>query len=476
MSTSVAKNTIFMTIASVAQKVISFVYFVLIARMIGAESLGTYQVALAATTIFVVFVDLGFTNVLIREAAKYKDKIQKYLSSVLFAKLFLGALSYVGVIVFAHLMGYDGELRGLIYLSGITMLFDSLHLTVYGVLRARGELKYEAIGMAGSQLLTLVLGSIFIFLHLPLIFLILAFTIPAAINALFAISIAVGKFGYAVLPRYDKAMLQTMTSIAVPFALAAIFARVYSNADILIVKQYLGEAAAGWYATPYKIAYAFQFIPLALIAPLYPRFSEYFVSHKEKLARTLEQALKYLLVISVPIATGIYLLAHDITLLAFGEEYLASVEPLKIIIFGIIFSYISFPIGAFLNACSRQKTQTAIVGVAMIANIALNILLIPVLGVTGAAASALVTNILLAVLGYAIVPQVVQIAHAKIIKATIQVAIGAGIMAMAVTTAQQYLQLFWVIAIGAVVYCGVVFFVGIFERGELGELMQMIRR
>jgi len=111
MSNSVAKNTAFITIASIAQKVISFVYFTLIARNIGAESTGKYILALSFTTIFVVFIDLGLNQVLIREGAKSKDNLQKYLSSVLFTKLFLGVLTYIAAIVTVNLMGYVVETR-----------------------------------------------------------------------------------------------------------------------------------------------------------------------------------------------------------------------------------------------------------------------------------------------------------------------------------------------------------------------------
>ena len=53
---SVTKNTSYLTIAYIAQKVLSFFYFVLVARFIGVESLGKYTFALSFTTLFAVFV------------------------------------------------------------------------------------------------------------------------------------------------------------------------------------------------------------------------------------------------------------------------------------------------------------------------------------------------------------------------------------------------------------------------------------
>src|SRR3989338_616086 len=183
---SIARNTAFMTIASIGQKIISFGYFTIIARNIGVEGTGKYFFALSFTTVFAVFVDLGFTSVMVREAARIKEKTHEYLSTVISIKILFGIITYIGAIIAINLMGYPIETRHLVYLSAVTMLFDSLHLSVYGILRALGHLRYEAIGVVGSQLTTLVLGSIFLFLKLPLIFLIPAFTIPSFLNASFA--------------------------------------------------------------------------------------------------------------------------------------------------------------------------------------------------------------------------------------------------------------------------------------------------
>jgi len=474
MAQSIAKNTMFMTVASVFQKVISFVYFLVVARFIGAESLGTYHVALTTTTLFVVFVDLGFTNVLIREAAKHRDKIQQYVSSVVFIKVLLGILSYGGVVVFASLMGYEQELRNLVYLSGITMLLDSFHLTVYGTLRTLEDLRYEAAGMVGSQLLTLVLGSVFLYLGLPLIFLIAAFTIPSAMNAFYA-CVVLYKKGYTCWPTHKKKIMVSMGKIAIPFALAGVFARVYGNVDTLIIKQMLGDRAAGWYAAPFKIAYAFQFIPFAFIAALYPKFSEYFVTHKEKLSRMFEQSVVYLLIIAAPIATGISLLAEDIMFLAFTSEFAPSVLPLKIIMIGVVFGFLSFPIGALLNACNKQVTQTVIVGGAMCVSVVLNVMFIPLFGISGAAMAVVATQIFLVVFGYFVVPKIASVRHGYLAGMVTKIGLACAVMGFFVMFTTTYTHFIFAILVGVVVYPVMLFVTRTLSKEQVGELKNLLR-
>ncbi|MBU2542379.1 flippase [Patescibacteria group bacterium] len=473
---SIARNTAFMTIASVGQKVISFVYFTLIARNIGAEGTGKYFFALSFTTVFVVFIDLGLTQVLIREGAKSKERLQKYFSSVIFTKIFLGVLTYLVAFAVINIMGYPVETRHLVYLSAVTMLFDSIHLTIYGVLRAIGNLKYEAIGVIGSQLTTLILGTTFLYLKFPLIFLILAFTIPSFLNVIYSSIVLFKKYKIRLQAKLDKQVLRFMALIAVPFALTAIFGRVYSYIDSILLSKLAGDIAVGWYSIPYKITYAFQFMPLALVAALYPKFSKYFEKDKERLSYVFERGMKYLLVIVFPIAIGIGVLARDIILSLYTAEYMNSILPLQILLAGLVFSYMSFPIGAFLNACNRQVTQTIIVFFVMVINIILNVVLIPKIGVVGAAVSALIGNICLTVFGYSIMPRITKISHWFLFKSFLQIFISAIIMGLGVYFINQIAHFTIAILVGAVVYPVMLFVTRAITVSQLKEAMVLVRK
>ena len=476
MKTGIAKNAAFMTMASVGQKLVAFVYFTLIARHIGVVGTGKYFFALSFTTIFVVFVDLGLTNVLVRESAKLKTKIQAYFSTILSVKIVLAGLSYIGVVVLINIMGYPVETRQLVYLSAVTMLFDSLHLSIYGVLRSIGNLKYEAISIVGSQAISLVLGTIFLYLDFPIIFLILAITITSFFNVCYATFVLYKKYQIKLLPKYDPEIFKYIGKIAIPFALAAIFARVYSYIDSILLSKLAGDIAVGWYAIPYKITYAFQFVPLALVATMYPRFSEYFAYDKAKLSFIFERGIKYLLIIAIPIAVGIAILSEDIIIKLYTEEYRASIFPLQILITSLIFSYLSFPIGAFLNACNKQVIQTTIVGVVMVVNIILNLFLIPHYGIVGAASAAFIGNLFLTVFGYLVVPKITKISHWFIFKSLLQILLSAGVMGLAVWYTNLYTSFFIAIVAGIVVYALMLYFTRTVTKSQLTEAFELVRK
>jgi O-antigen/teichoic acid export membrane protein len=476
MRTSIAKNTAFMTLASIGQKLVAFVYFTLIARQIGADGTGKYFIALAFTTVFVVFVDMGFSNVLVREAAKAKEKMQQYFSTVLSIKVLFGVLTYLAVILAINLLGYSLEIRHLVYLSAVTMLFDSLHLTIYGILRAIGELKWEAIGILGSQTLTLIMGTFFLYTGRPLIFLILAFTIPSFLNVCYAAIVLRRKYRITLKPEFDRQVFKYLGRIAIPFALAAIFARVYGYVDSILLSKLVGNEAVGWYSIAHKITYAFQFIPLALIAVLYPRFSEYFERDKKKLAYIFERGLKYLLLIAFPIAVGIGVLAQDIVFYLYTPEYANSVLPLQVLMSSLVFSFVSFPIGAFLNACNKQVTQTVIVAIVMIVNVALNLVLIPRYGLVGAAVAALVGSIMLSKLGYWVVPKITRISHAFITKTILQLILSSSLMGLAVWFVNSQVHFIFAVLTGVAIYPLMLFLTRAVTKENMREAYILIKK
>lgn len=465
-----------MTLASVGQKIISFVYFTMIANRVGVEDTGKYFFALSFTTVFVVFIDLGLTNVLVREAARTKEKLQEYFSVILSAKLVLAVLSYAAAFFTIRLLGYPVETRQLVYLSAITMVFDSFHLTFYGALRAIGNLKYEAVSITVSQFMTLVLGGMCLYLRLPLIYLIGAFTVPSMLNALFAATTLKNKYGVALRPAWNKQVFVHVAGITVPFAIAAVLARLYSYVDSIILSRLAGDAAVGWYSIPYKITYAFQFVPLALVAAVYPRFSEYFHHDKLKLAHLFEQGTKYLLLIVCPIAVGLSILAHDIVLELYSDAYLPSILPLQILLVGLIFSYISFPIGAFLNACNHQKTQTTIVAFVLVINIVLNLIFIPQYGIIAAAGAALVGNVLLAALGYLVIPRIAMISHRYIGRTVLQVAAASLLMGLGVYAVNYFVHFTVSILVGAVIYVAALLLTGTLTKEQLVEVRVLLKK
>lgn len=471
---STAKNTFLMLAGSIGQKLVSLVYFTFLARMLGKAQTGEYTAALAMSTLFVVFIDLGLTNVLIRDGSQSRADLPKLFSSVLTIKLFTGLLSYLALLAACFILKFEVKFIELVIISGVTMLVDSFHLSLYGYLRAHSRLKYEAVGMVMSQAITLVTGTACLLLKLPLISLMFSFLFASLCNAGYAYYWS-RKHGLTLHFVWELSLLKKMIIVSLPFALAVIFGRFYSYVDVVLLKKIAGNAEVGIYSTPSKISFAFQFIPLAFMAALYPRLSELYKTNQILFRKLLTDSLIYLLLIALPMSIGIFLLAKPIILLTFSEEYLGSVFPLKILILSLIFSFISFPLGAALNASHHEKWQTRITGLALVGNILANVILIPKFGATGAAYSAFVGNIILGTAGFLFLPKEGRVLPELFFGRFLKLLLAGAIMAFVIILFLKSLPLIPLIILGGVVYSVVILSLKVVSIEEIRLLRQSLR-
>ncbi len=461
---SVAKNTSFLTAASIGQKIISFVYFTIIARIIGVENTGQYFFALTFQNIFAVFADFGVAQVLTREISKSSEKTQSIFSTALGSKFVFGGAAYVAVVIFVNLLGYSDQIKNLIYLAGLTMWFDNFHSLFYAVFRAKRNLFFESAGIVGSQLLTLLIGTIALIFRLPLIWLIAAYTIPSFLNMIFSGCLAVKYLGIRIQMSFKQIHWKEFLAMAWPFALAGIIGRLYAYSDSLLMSKMLGERELGWWSVPYKITFAFQFIPLALSASVYPVFSSLWLSDRAALAKLFEKSWRYLFTIVFPLSAGIFAIAGPFISTVYGDNYLPSILPLRVLMISLFFGYLSLLTGALLNAIGQQRKQTSIMAGALVINLALNIMLIPAVGIVGAAISALVSNVFIWIIGYVLIQKYIEFNHKTIFIYALRSFFPAIIMGLLVFLLTLKVSFILAIPIGMAVY-----FVLMFVSGGLSK-------
>ncbi len=472
---NIAKNTLYLTIASVGQKVLAFVYFMFIARVMGVEGTGAYFLALSITTIFSVVADFGLQPVLVREIAKGRDA-DGMIKSILGAKIGFVLLGALAANATAWVLGYSPLVLGLVALASLVMILDSLHLTFYGILRGKQKLQYESLGVFIGQLLILVTGGAVLMLGPSLYWLIVALMMGSLFNVAYSSSRVVKHIGTNVLvPTWNWTYTKRLLIIALPFFLAGAFTKVYSYIDTVLISQYHGEAAVGLYSIAYKLTYSFQFLPLAFVAALYPGLSSLLVTDKKRVAEVFEDAMWYMMILVTPIVLGIWSIAPELVVAFAGSEFTGSIFPLQVLIFVLFFIFLDFPIGSLLNAADRQGTKTAIMGATMVVNVILNFIFVPTHGVVGACYAALGSFFVLFAGGMCFVPQIIKISFWSLTKRLAPILLSGIIMAVTAYFLSQYLHFILVIGAAAVVYFALLFTLKAVNVGHVRHAAQLIK-
>lgn len=466
---NITKNTSYLTFALILQKVISFTYFTLMARNLGAEDLGKYYFALSFTTVFAIFIDIGMVNVLTREIAKKQDEAGRLLGATLAVKVPLAFLTVVITAMAVLFGGYSGEILSLIWISLACVIIDSFTTTFWAVSRGMHNLIFESVSSVLFQVIVMSFGLFFLYQGYSLVYIMSALLIASLFNFCYSSAVLMKKFKIAILPIFDKPLIIKILTITVPFGLYAIFQRLYMYLDSVLLGIFSGNEQVGYYQISFKIIFALQFLPMAFVASLYPAMSDFWKNNQAQLKISFEKALVYLMIISLPITAGVLALSDKIILI-FKEGYGGAVLPMQITIISVLFMFVNFPIGSLLNACDRQKRNTINMFIVVAMSIVLNLILIPKFQAVGASITVLVTNVTMTALGLWWAFRIVPFRIGEILKIFFKISISALVMGVIIYLAKEKAHILILIPLGAIIYFFLLFIFKALKKDEVAHI------
>jgi O-antigen/teichoic acid export membrane protein len=159
-----------------------------------------------------------------------------------------------------------------------------------------------------------------------------------------------------------------------------ILALVYFRSDVFLLARLGGLREAAYYQVPYKVFDACLSLFSGLLAASFPRMV------RDKSRRTLNSMLALgTALIAVPV--GGVILARKQILAALRPEYVVGATALVWLMLTVPLVYITSTLANAAIAAGRIRLLTAMAGLLLIANVSLNLVLIPLYGINGAAFS-----------------------------------------------------------------------------------------
>lgn len=162
--------------------------------------------------------------------------------------------------------------------------------------------------------------------------------------------------------------------------------------DIILVGVLLNPAAVGYYTIAKQISDVCNTPANALGFTISPAVGEQKAgNHADRAARLYEQALEYVLLLYVPAVVGIVLVAEPLVEYVFGPDYLGAVVVLQLLSLYVLAAAVVKITSDGLDYLGRARDRAVAKAIAAVANFVLNLLLIPIFGIEGAALATLLT-------------------------------------------------------------------------------------
>ncbi len=464
----IARNTTYLTIASMLQKGIALVYFAIVSKAFEG-SFGKYQFALAFTSVVIIFMDFGLGQILIREGAKHEEFFQQIITRIVRMKLALMALS--GIVGMVIIVAADIALPRitsadvwLVALGSLVILVDTMTFLLFCIFRVLRQLQWEAISILLYQAAIFTVGYACVQAGAPIYFFVGALLCGSIVQCGFLYFMLRKVTPYYLLRNGESVgllpdSLQSIIStrnlllISAPFAIAGIIARMNSSFDIFLLKTLVDDGAVAIYSIATKLVIALTVIPGAFAAVYYPVISAALEKKDKHLHKQFMDALSYMLIVSLPIMIGVIFIGDSFIKFVWEKDFFRpAIIPLQILILGLPFLFVNYPLGYALNAANKQHINTMNMGIALVVNMIANAILIPRYSFTGAAIASLISTVLLVLLGLPWVSRIIQIDWRWLGLQAVKIVFAGLCMAFILFWIQKTYPLPVVIVIGALIY------------------------
>lgn len=383
-------NTSWLLAERILRLVINLVVQILIIRYLGPSEYGLLSYGLSFVAIISSVATLGLESILTRDLVNFPEKQNELLGSALVLRLTGATTSILLIIILAFIIEDSSLNISLIIILGFQTLFQSFNIFDFFF-----QSKIIAKFSAYVYLIGTILGSIFkiclIIFQASLIYFAFAYLLETIIIAIGFISFYKIN-GFSILQlKFDKILGKNLLHDSWPLLFASVAIMIYMKVDQLMLKYMLNETQVGYYASAVKICEAWYFVPMAITNSLFPAIlNAKKMSYKLYINR-MEKLYDLLAWISIGIAIPVTIFSKPIIEILFGIEYLPASSVLTIYIWAGVATFLGVASGQYLIGENLTLLAFYRTLIGMIANIILNLILIPMWGITGSALATLIS-------------------------------------------------------------------------------------
>lgn len=473
LAAKLSTDVLVTTLVKVSLKVRGIVVIPLLTISLGTAEYGAYAQVFAVATLLGQVTLLGLDTGIVQFFQQYGEDRSVTYWTLASALLLTGTASMLAVAAAAPLLA-TYALGDASFTAAFLIGSALVPLTVWfrlgqGYLRATRRIKYYSLtdvavvyghiaAVAGAVLLTDVgIAGVLVAV--------------VATRALAVTGIHVAIVREVGLAAPSRSRFRHYLGYSIPTMGTDVARSTLTQADRLLVGAFLGATAVGVYSVAYQVAQGMLLYVRPLSITLFPEFSRLWADDRPRVRDLTVTGLRYFLALAVPTIGGLWLIGEPFLDLLTTPAVAASAAPLLVLLaIGILLQGVSEIYTELFYAADQTTVPLRIQGVAAIANVALNVTLLPILGVQGAAIATILT--------FAFAAGTTAVAFQRWLPVVPSTrAVAAPIAATAVMTV-----IFWMVApwwpltlvLAPVVYGAAFLAFGGVERAELAGLLHQV--
>ncbi len=325
---SVVRSLVVNTAARSAAELINrggaAVFWIIVARSLGASALGSLAFALSLYNFFITLATLGLGAVVVRDVARDRSKAGLYYSHVLLINSAAALLSALLMIVIARMTTSNSDTRFAVFALAAAMMPSVGFMVGRSLLFAVEQMPRVTIARLAENAFKVTVGLAALQLGAGMrtvaVILAVSKTLPMLVQLPF-----VHRIAQPVLQPNPELLRRLLRQIPA-FSLITVFNSLFWTAPVVLLTRLSGEAQAGIFSAGYKLIDLTIAFANAYGQALFPIASRSIRQNAERFRELFVKSIKYLFIVTAAAAAALCLTAEQIVQLLYGSA-LADVVP-----------------------------------------------------------------------------------------------------------------------------------------------------
>jgi len=401
---TILKGSFWIYAATAISLVVGFISTIILARVLDRDSWGIFSTILSVSMLLSLFVDLGFTYTIthytstLSTRGKY-GKLKGYLTKLLKYRFLLilavAALIFVSsdwLSSFFHIANGGDYFR----ISSLFFIFSNLFTTFDAIMNGLKRFKANALFSLFNYVFKLIFAFILIYIGFGVVGAIVGYAL-AYLFSTFLLIIILQKivFGAEAADTGKSEPNENISSLFVfgsMIGLAQMAQTISIWADSVMIGAMMGATFVGVYKIAISMSSTLGGAIGAVNRVVFPVLVG-IEAKKEESASELNRVLKYGSFFAIPAVFGLAAFSNEIISMFFGQQYIDAAPVLLILSYLCFDGFIIGALVSYFSAKKKVKTIGVASALCAIANVALNFILIPILGMVGAAIASVITRV-----------------------------------------------------------------------------------
>lgn len=384
----------------------TLLWTLVVPRALGPAGLGLVVSALSVTGVVSIVLALGTRNYLVREMVVDGSQAGPLVGTAVVLRLALAPLVIVAVAGWAHFAHTSHQGQMVLYLVAaytvLTLLAEPMQAGFQAVERMQYLAYSDVINKTAQSLLGIAVVAA-------------GFRATGVAASMAIVGVAVVVLNSVWIRRFIVVELRTtlvqlrrMIRESIAYWAFAVFSMLYLWIDTIMLSLMTRSEVVGWYGAPVRLFQTLMFLPVLLSTAWLPGLVSAFGEGEDALRRAARKPVELVLMLSAPMAAGTAMIAGSVVPVLYGSAYEKAVPVMILLGLCLPPMYLNIMLSSILIAAKRQASWTWVMVAATIVNPIFNVLLIPATqhrygnGAIGASLSLLLTELVLASLGFAI--------------------------------------------------------------------------